>query len=109
VAQAALSACDSAIAKDHTLELVGPASVPERDILERAARLLGRPIRIVATPVWTVRLALAILRRAGGQGLSPDALEVLTTDTTLDPGPAARALGLTLTSLDDMIHDSVQL
>jgi hypothetical protein len=53
-------------------------------------------------PVPAARLALAVLRRAG------DALEVLTTDTRLDPAPAARALGLTLTSLDDMIRESLE-
>ena len=108
LARAALVACDPVVAKDRTLELVGPASVPGREIVERAARLMGRRVRIVPVPVWPVRLALAVVRRAGGRGFSPDALEILTTDTKLDPAPAARELGIALTSLDDMIRASLQ-
>ena len=107
LARAALVACDPGVARDRPLELVGPVAVPGREIVERAARLMARPVRIVAIPVWLVRLALAIGRVTGWRGFSTDALEVLTTDTTLDPAPAARALGLTLTSLDDMIRQSV--
>src|SRR5438034_11143353 len=88
--RAALAACDPAVARDRTLELVGPLAVPGREIVERAARLMARPVRIVAIPVSLVRLALAIGRLTGWRGFSTDALEVLTTDTTLDPAPAAR-------------------
>jgi NADH dehydrogenase len=102
VAHAALIAGDPAAATGRTLELAGPTAVTERHLLERAARLVGRRVRIVPVPVPAARLALAVLRRAG------DALEVLTTDTRLDPAPAARALGLTLTSLDDMIRESLE-
>ncbi len=108
LARAALAACDPAVARDRTLELVGPLAVPGREIVERAARLMARPVRIVAIPVSLVRLALAIGRLTGWRGFSTDALEVLTTDTTLDPAPAARELGITLTALDDMIRQSVQ-
>jgi NADH dehydrogenase len=52
-------------------------------------------------------LGRRLSRRAGGRGFSPDALEVLTTDTTLDPAPAERELGIALTSLDDMIRESL--
>jgi len=108
LARAALIACDPVVTKDRTLELVGPTSVPARKIVERAAQLMGRRIRIVPVPVWPVRLAVAIARQVSGRGFSPDALEVLTTDTKLDPAPAARELGITLTALDDMIRESLQ-
>jgi NADH dehydrogenase len=108
VARAALRACDPGVATDRTLELVGPTPATARELVERAACLGARRVRIVSLPLWSARLALAIVRRAGGRGFSPDALEVLTTDTTVDPAPAARALGIALTPLDDMIRDSVQ-
>ena len=108
LARAALIACDSSVARDRTLELVGPVSVPGREIVERAARLMGRRISVVPVPVGPVRFALAIVRRAGGRGFSPEALEVLTRDTKLDPAPAARELGIALTSLDDMIRESLR-
>ncbi len=108
LARAALVACDPAIARDRTLELVGPAAVPGREIVERGARLMTRDVRIVAFPVWLVRFALAIGRLTGWRGFSTDALEVLTTDTTLDPAPAARELGIALMPLEDMIRESLQ-
>jgi NADH dehydrogenase len=108
LARAALRACDPGVARDRTLELVGPALVSGREIVEQGARLMARRIRIRAVPVWLVRLALAIGRHTGWRGFSPDALEVLTTDTELDPAPAARELGLALTPLDDMIRASLQ-
>jgi uncharacterized protein YbjT (DUF2867 family) len=107
LARAALSACDPGVARDRTLELVGPTLVSEREILLRAARQTGRRVRIIPVPSWTVRVALAMIRRAAGPGLSSDALEVLTTDTRADPARAIRDLAITLTALDDMIRASV--
>jgi uncharacterized protein YbjT (DUF2867 family) len=107
LAQAAITACTPGIARNRTLELAGPVSVPAREIVERAARLLDCRIRIISVPRPPVRLALAILRRVGFRGFSPDALDVLTTDTKVDPAPAARELGIELTGLDDMLLHSV--
>jgi NADH dehydrogenase len=107
LARAALAAAGPGAATGRTLELVGPESLTEREILERAARLVGRRLRIWSVPRRLVRLALATRQRLAGPGFSTDALEVLTTDTRVDPGPAATALGLTLTGVDDMIRRSV--
>src|SRR5208282_3644798 len=41
LARAALAACQPSIASNRTLDLVGPVSLPERELVERAARLLG--------------------------------------------------------------------
>jgi uncharacterized protein YbjT (DUF2867 family) len=107
LARAAIVACHPGVAENGSLELVGPVSLPDRAIVERAARLTGRRIRIISVPTPPVRLALSVLRRVAARGVSPDVLEVLTTDTRVDPGPAARALGIALTGLDDMIRHSV--
>lgn len=107
LARAVLIACDPALAKGGMLDLVGPVSVPGREIVERAARSIGRRVTIVPVPVRPIRLALTMARRAGWRAWSPDALEVLTTDTELDPAPAARALGITLTSLGEQVRDSL--
>jgi len=106
-ARATLAACAGGTAARRTLQLAGPTAIPDRAIVERAARLVGRRVRIIAVPVWSARLALATAHRAGRRGFSVDALEVLTTDTRVDPAPAARELGLALTPLDDMIRESV--
>jgi uncharacterized protein YbjT (DUF2867 family) len=108
LARAALTACDPGVAKDRTLELVGPVAVPAHEIVERAARLMNRRIRIVSVPRRPARLALAIVHRIRGCVFSPDVLDVLTTDTKLDPTAAARELGIELTPLDAMIRTSVQ-
>lgn len=107
LARAAIAACHPGIAENCSLELAGPVSLPDRAIVERGARLSGRRIRIVSVPTPPVRLALSILRRVAARGVSPDVLEVLTTDTRVDPAAAARELGIALTGLDDMIRHSL--
>jgi uncharacterized protein YbjT (DUF2867 family) len=108
LARAAIIASDPGVAKDRTLDLVGPVCLQERDIVERAARLLGRPVRIRSIPRRLVWLALATRRRLRGPGFSPDALHVITTDTRMDPAPAVAELGLVLTGMDDMIRHSLE-
>jgi hypothetical protein len=83
-------------------------SLPQRELLARAARVAARRVRVWPAPTGLVRLALALRQRLAGPGFSPDALEVITTDTRLDPAPAAAALGLGLTSLDEMIRHSLE-
>jgi NADH dehydrogenase len=108
LARAAVGACNPRVANDATLDLVGPVAVPAREIVARAARARGRRIRIVSVPARLLRLALPLLRRAAGHGFSADVLDVLTTDTSLDPTTAARVLGVELTPLDRMIERSLE-
>jgi uncharacterized protein YbjT (DUF2867 family) len=107
LARASLTACAPDVATDDTLELVGPVAVPARQLVARAAALHGRRIRIVPVPARLLRHAVGVVRRLTGRGFSPDALDVLTTDTSLDPAPAARALAIELTPLDRMIARSL--
>jgi len=108
LARAALVAAGPALGPGGVLDLVGPVSLPERELLGRAARLAGRRVRVWPVPTRLVRLGLALRRRLAGPGFSPDALEVITSDTRLDPAPAAAALGLDLSSLDEMIRHSLE-
>jgi nucleoside-diphosphate-sugar epimerase len=108
LARAAVGACEPRVAGDATLDLVGPVAVPAREIVARAARLRGRRIRIVPVPARPVRLALRLLRAIGRPAFSADVLDVLTTDTRLDPTTAARVLGIALTPLDRMIERSLE-
>jgi hypothetical protein len=82
-------------------------SLPERELVERAARLMGREVRIGSIPKNLLSLALAIRQRMGKPGFSRDALEVVTADTRLDPRPAACKLGIQLTGIDEMIQRSL--
>jgi NADH dehydrogenase len=107
LAHAALLAAVSPVAANQTLDLVGPTALPDREILERAARLMGRRIRIWSVPKGLAWLTLAIRQRFSATGFSLDALDVVTSDTNLDPGPAARELGIRLSEIDEMIRCSI--
>lgn len=108
LARAVLAAADFDVAKDRTLDVVGPVSLPDREIVERAAHVLGREVRVRSLSKGLVWLALAIRQRIAGPGFSPDALEVIMTDLAIDPAPAARELGIVLTGIDEMIQQSVE-
>jgi hypothetical protein len=89
------------------LDLVGPVSLPERELVERAAGLLGRRVRVNSIPKGPLSFLLAIRRRVFGPGLSPDVIEVITANTRLDSQPAASELGIQLTGIDEMIKRSL--
>jgi uncharacterized protein YbjT (DUF2867 family) len=104
---AVLAATQLAVAKNCTLDLVGPVSLLERELVERAARLMGREVRIGSIPKTLLSLLLAIRQRMGRPGFSRDALEVITADTRMDPQPAASTIGIQLTGIDEMIQSSL--
>jgi uncharacterized protein YbjT (DUF2867 family) len=107
LARAVVAATAPTVANNLVLDLVGPVSLPEREIVERAARLLGRQVRIGSIPKSLFSLVLAIRERLGKPGFSRDTLDVITADTSLDPQLAASALGIELTGIDEMIKDSL--
>lgn len=106
---AVLAATRESVASNLILDLVGPVSLPERELVQRAARFLGREIRIRSIPQKLLSLALAIRQRVGkpGPGFTRDVLEVITADTRLDPQPAASQIGIQLTGIDEMIQASL--
>lgn len=104
---AVVAATEQSVAKNATLQLVGPVSLPEREIVERAARCLGRKVRISSIPKSLFSLTLAIREQIGTRGFSRDAMEVITANTRLDPQPAERELGIRLTGIDEMIQHSL--
>ena len=108
LARAALAAAQPSVASNRTLELVGPDSLPERELVERAARILGHPVRICSIPKGLLSFALAIRQRVAGPGFSSDAVEVITADARLDSQPAVRELGIQLTGIDEMIKKSLE-
>lgn len=104
---AVIAATQDPVARNMTLELVGPVSLPERELVERAARTLAREVRIGSIPKTLLGLALRIRQVVAGPGFSADALEVIAADTRIDPQPAARKLGIQLTGIDEMIRGSL--
>jgi NADH dehydrogenase len=107
LARAALAATQPSVASNRTLDLVGPVSLPERELVERAARQLGHQVRVSSIPKGLLSFALAIRQRVSGPGFSVDAVEVITADTRLDPQPVATELGIHLTGIDEMIKNSL--
>lgn len=107
LARAAIAATSLSVARDLTLDIVGPMSLPERELVERAAKLLGRKVQIASIPKGLLSVVLAARQCFGTRGFSRDALEVVTAETCLDPKLAAQQLGIELTGIDEMIRRSV--
>jgi len=107
LARAAIAATQPSMASNRTLDLVGPVSLPERELVERAARMLGHEVRVSSIPKGLLSFLLAIRRRVSGPGFSPDAVEVITANTRLDSRLAATELGIHLTGIDEMIKRSL--
>lgn len=107
LARAALAAAQTSVASNRTLDLAGPVSLPERELVERAARMLGHRVQVSSVPKGLLSFALAIRQRVAGPGFSPDAVEVITANTRLDARPAAGELGIQLTGIDEMIKRSL--
>jgi uncharacterized protein YbjT (DUF2867 family) len=108
LARAALAAAQPSVASNRTLDLVGPVSLRERELVERAARILGHELRVSAIPKGLLSFALAIRQLVAGPGLSPDVVQVITANTRLDWRPAASELGIRLTGVDEMIKKSLE-
>jgi uncharacterized protein YbjT (DUF2867 family) len=104
---AVIAATQAAVANNMTLDLVGPISLPEREMVARAASVLGREVRIGSIPKNLLALVLRVRQLVAGPGFSADALEVVTADTRIDPQPAACKLGIQLTGIDEMIKCSL--
>lgn len=107
LARAAIAATQPSVARNRTLDLAGPVSLTERELVERAACLCGRQVRISSIPKGLLSFALAIRQRLSGPGFSPDVVEVITANTRLDPRPAVSELGICLTGIDEMIKGSL--
>jgi NADH dehydrogenase len=95
------------VASHRTLDLVGPVCLPDREIVERVAGMLGHSIRIFSVPIGLVRWLLGIRTRLFGAGFSPEVIDVMTADTEIDAEAAARELGISLTLLDTTLRRSL--
>ena len=82
----------------RTCELVGPTTVTYRDLVRQTARRLGREVSIGSTPTWLVRLGARVAGLVRTGGLTPDVIDVITSDETVDRN-ADGELGVALTPL----------
>lgn len=90
------------------LDLAGPESLSHRELVMRAAALHRRAPRVVPLPLFVARaFAWLAEQLLANPPLTRAMLEVLEHDDRIDPGPACRDLGLTLTPLDETLRRCV--
>src|SRR5262249_10261816 len=90
------------------LEVAGPEAIPRRELVRRAAGVVGTRRRFVSLPLVAVRAFAAIAARlSSNPPLTTTMLEVLEADDRVDPRPACRALDLSLTPLDETLRRSM--
>ena len=87
------------------LELAGPESLTHRELVLRAARVLGTQVEVRSVP-YALVAAFAWLAETlmADPPLTPAMLGVLEHDDAIDPGPACRRLGIALTPLDEILR-----
>jgi uncharacterized protein YbjT (DUF2867 family) len=91
--------------KHHALDLAGPESLSHRALIERVAALFGSTPRFVPLPLGVVMAAAALLERlSANPPVTRAMLGVLDHDDDIDPMPAARKLGISLTAIDDTLR-----
>jgi NADH dehydrogenase len=91
---------------DHeTFELAGPESLPRRELLARAAAIVGSQPRVIGLPHALATLVALTCELTLADGpLTRAMLDVLERDDSIDPGPACARLGLELTPLDETLR-----
>jgi uncharacterized protein YbjT (DUF2867 family) len=90
------------------LDLAGPESLSQRDLVLRAAALYGRTPRIIPIPLVLVRSFAAVAERIlANPPLTRAMLDVLEQNDRIDPAPACEQLGLRLTPLDETLRRTV--
>jgi NADH dehydrogenase len=104
----------NALAEDSTddvvLDLAGPESLTHRELVGRAAALVGKRPRFLRVPLAAASLFARLAERfSEDPPLTPAMLEVLEHDDRIDPSPACARLGLTLTPLEETLRRCLQM
>ncbi|MGE3956714.1 MAG: NAD-dependent epimerase/dehydratase family protein [Vicinamibacterales bacterium] len=103
---AILSACRRHPSGVLVHELAGPEPVTYRDLVDRVAGMMGRPVTYANVPIWTARLGAAINSRLKGGGITPTVIDVITTSETVTHN-ADGELGISLTPLSKTLEKIV--
>ena len=99
------SALEDPSDEHRSLDLAGPESLPRRELLERAAALVGTRPRVVPVPYAVASLAAGVFEAlSASPPVTRAMLGVLEHDDRIDPAPACRALGLELTPLAETLR-----
>jgi uncharacterized protein YbjT (DUF2867 family) len=88
-----------------SFDLAGPESLSRAALIRRAAGVLGRRTRVLSLPLMLGLVTAGMLERLSREPpVTRAMLGVLDHDDHIDPGPAARALGIELTCLDETLR-----
>lgn len=89
----------------EVMELAGPESLNRRELIRRAARILGKDAPVVLSLPLSVGLLLAAAAEAmADPPVTRAMLGVLDHDDHIDPASAAAKSGISLTPLDEMLQ-----
>lgn len=92
----------------EALDLAGPESLTHRELVLRAARLLGRRPLVLPLPRAVAMAGAGLAERLlADPPLTRAMLGVLDRDDRVDPAGACRRLGIALTPLDEMLRRCV--
>jgi NADH dehydrogenase len=98
LSRAILHSCRASRAGTTIYELVGPEAVTYRQVVARAARLMGRDVSVRSMPVWLAKLGATIAGLKKPGGMTPTVIDVITSREAVDSNADAE-LGVTLTPL----------
>ena len=84
-------------------ELVGPESIPYRELITRVTGMMGKEPFMGTIPLWMAKLGAAITSRLNGGGISPTVIEVITTDEVVQNN-ADSEVGISLTPLSTTLE-----
>ena len=91
--------------KSHLIELAGPESIPRRELVARAARVMGkRPGVMIGIPMWLGDFAASLLGVLPAPPVTRDMLQILNHDDAIDALAGAESLGISLTPLDETLR-----
>lgn len=102
LSHAILVACDRRPPGVHVHELAGPEPVTYRDLIARAAAMMGREVTLGAIPIWVAKLGAALRSGVSGGGITPTVIDVITANEDVSHNADAE-LGITLTPLAETL------
>ena len=105
---AILHSCNSQANAATIHELVGPEAIPYRELVRRAANLMGKETEIGSIPIWFAKFIAAITSRVKGGGISPTVIDVITSDEVVQANADA-TLGISLTPLNTTLSKILNL
>ena len=84
-------------------ELVGPESIPYRELITRVAAMMGKELSMATIPLCIAKLGAAITSRFNRGGISPTVIDVITTNEVVQKNADAE-MGISLTPLSTTLE-----